>query len=1350
MSEKLLYANGIHGVSGDYLLSPRRPEDLAAIALSSGPDRGSAHWHTLQSRARSKTLPYGGHAPSLDYQDLAQVGWGILFADADEETTPAIREALSVLLEYRKKQAGSFYRELTGPDAYRAGESGHDFLARHGVGPGPFDPSRGMPYYLLIVGHPETIPYAVQDDLGVQFAVGRLSFETLDEYASYAKSVVVVESGKLTLPPQAAFFGVRNPDDKATILTSNKLVIPLAEHITLGQTQWEVAAVVKEEATHSRLSHLIGGDETPAILFAASHSVGFPPGHPNQLPHQGALLCQDWPGTRRWEGPIPQDFVFAADDLDSSARLLGTMMFLFSSFSLGTPAQDVFASPGGGTGGAAEPGQGLAPRAFLARLPQRLLSHPNGGALAVVGHTGRVWGYSLLLGSKDPTRLTQVQVFESMLRGVMNGDRLGVAFDYLRLNYATLAMDLAHDTDEYEMEAQWLDEHEKQSRRLNLAGLWTATHDARAYAILGDPAVRLSLSSGTGQVRRPTLKTLTLPLALKARLVDRLSGRLPKSLPAIETETRTEESGMSEEQPMQEREDREQEQEQEQSASKVEASGGTTPPAHRTIRARLEGLAKSDPLRPGSTCELRFNVDFAPSPSPTGADPHGSGEQREGERERERKGEAQSEPHEPRFVEILVLLETSDVTIYGEQQQTLVVPCAAGRSKNTLTFCIEPKSPGPATLTALCFANGRPCQKMTITLQVEQDGQEEQDRRTEPVEIPARLQTAVSGLTLDSGIARALRPQAEPRTPEHDRPTISLTLIRQEGGYRGILKEANGGSTRAFLSLSETRLATLLARTRDDLRYVASSRLDGENVYQLENTSIPAEVHAASLKTLAKLGFYLYQQLFYAPGNGPDAHAMGTLLRRISQHRSLTIDIVAEHVVFPWALLYDRPTLDADRVETDGFWGFKHIIQVLPEFRVPTTLPFDPDIVVEDTLRVGFFFDETIDHRAGYPVVQQQREGLRALLNITVSDYATGQDLATRLSHPEAPEQVLYLCCRVPSPLPDAPEAEQGENAPALILSDGAISLDDLVGQASPPRPPLKQAPLVFLNLCQSSTFPPSLYGELVPSLLSRGVRGVIGPEIDLPERFGAEFARAFLQRLAAGDRPVGEILLQLRQDYLKKNNILGLLYTLYGSGSITVRRQAAAAEATPAEQEDHPPAPDTIPEAGLSFGIRGSIPPAPVSPGSPGVGSIPETMGPGVSFGGMFDNFFHSEPSSPPDVSPDQLEQTRAGLWQSVQEFSHKLGETLKQMMSEVSTLEVSTYVSDEVSAQQQEALLRAYTRIMFDGDIESHVPADGDDIDETLWQMHLDMVERAQEHRTALLKTLAEAATGLVDMLK
>jgi hypothetical protein len=69
----------------------------------------------------------------------------------------------------------------------------------------------------------------------------------------------------------------------------------------------------------------------------------------------------------------------------------------------------------------------------------------------------------------------------------------------------------------------------------------------------------------------------------------------------------------------------------------------------------------------------------------------------------------------------------------------------------------------------------------------------------------------------------------------------------------------------------------------------------------------------------------------------------------------------------------------------------------------------------------------------------------------------------------------------------------------------------------------------------------------------------MIGTEVETPALFAAEFAKDFIRRFAAGGQPLGELLLDMRREYLEqKNNVMGLVYALYSSGDVVVERPAA------------------------------------------------------------------------------------------------------------------------------------------------------------------------------------------------
>jgi hypothetical protein len=459
--------NGIDADTGEYLLPPLAASTVAALARDDSTDRSVVDWlREVHQRHEQPTL---GLPAGIEPDDVAGAGWGVVFHEAEPD---AVRRALAPLIEHRRATIGDRVKLLD----YRTGETWRQWLIRHGVAPATVNPAK-VPFYLVLVGDPTRIPYRFQYLLDIEYAVGRVAFIEDAAYERYARSVVAHETAAQPVHGRTvAFFGTRHDGDRATELSADLLVRPLADGeggntSAAADAGWATKLVWGPEATRANLETLLRGDADGrpyGFCFTATHGVGFRVADARQPECQGALVCQDW--TR--PGGVAPSAYLAAENVPADARVHGLVAFHFACYAAGTPEYDDFilddAAP-----------RRIAGRPFVARLPQALLGHPNGGALAVIGHVERAWGCAFQPLGAAP----QLQPFRNLVAYLLKGEPVGYCLRDIRALYTGLSTELSDVLGDIRHGASYGDDE--------LAVMWLARNDARNYTVVGDPAVRL-------------------------------------------------------------------------------------------------------------------------------------------------------------------------------------------------------------------------------------------------------------------------------------------------------------------------------------------------------------------------------------------------------------------------------------------------------------------------------------------------------------------------------------------------------------------------------------------------------------------------------------------------------------------------------------------------------------------------------------------------------------------------------------------------------------------------------------------------------------------------------------------
>ena len=163
LDDELMYFNGIDAGSGGYSMPPIAPDTFSELVQGLSYD--PARQQELQNFHQKQTAKHYGLKEDLDPKQLGQAGWGIVFPT---EVDPAIVEALQPLIDWRREQVGKdnerLHKVFQAGDGFRPEDDKDSWLGRFNAHSGPVDP-KNVPYYLLMVGSPDQIPFSFQNQV---------------------------------------------------------------------------------------------------------------------------------------------------------------------------------------------------------------------------------------------------------------------------------------------------------------------------------------------------------------------------------------------------------------------------------------------------------------------------------------------------------------------------------------------------------------------------------------------------------------------------------------------------------------------------------------------------------------------------------------------------------------------------------------------------------------------------------------------------------------------------------------------------------------------------------------------------------------------------------------------------------------------------------------------------------------------------------------------------------------------------------------------------------------------------------------------------------------------------------
>jgi CHAT domain len=314
---------------------------------------------------------------------------------------------------------------------------------------------------------------------------------------------------------------------------------------------------------------------------------------------------------------------------------------------------------------------------------------------------------------------------------------------------------------------------------------------------------------------------------------------------------------------------------------------------------------------------------------------------------------------------------------------------------------------------------------------------------------------------------------------------------------------------------------------------------------------------------LADAGWQVWDLLFNSPRVDAGLKQLAADLRALPHGSNLRVVLDSQEFIVPWALLYDAPgEITEQTLVWDGFWGYRYILDVMPPGRYPA-----PEIVDSPPGLLLLFNDDQQLRR--YTTVQEQFA--RTTFAGADATAAWGEEQVKQELRTPPSATLIYSYCHANHQSGAVANPKRGVVA---LASESALCFSPsrhmrLADLRRLPAGPLNTHPLIFVNACEGAAQDAFYYDGFMPFFIEQqGARGFIGTEVKAPQLLGHEFGQRFLTLFASG-QPVGEILWQLRREYLEQHGtILAFNYSLYCHSGVRLAKPFMARAGASATQD--------------------------------------------------------------------------------------------------------------------------------------------------------------------------------------